>query len=71
MICVTENTKKTEGPAQEEEVDIDLKDPEVQDATRKIQMAFKKRQAKKWWIFGLLCDESLAVIALILTYRFN
>ena len=47
MFCATENAKKTEGQAQEEEVDIDLKDPEVQDATRKIQMAFKKRQGKK------------------------
>ena len=34
-------------PNEEEEVDIDLKDPEVNDATQKIQKAFRKRQAKK------------------------
>ena len=42
-----ENKPETEEPKQEEEVDIDLNDPEVDKAASKIQAGFRGHQARK------------------------
>jgi len=41
------DANKANGNGEEEEVDIDLKDPEVADAAAKIQAGFKKHMLKK------------------------